>query len=212
MTKGFLGPPLATMAGAMMMMMMMMMMVVVVRTHHQAITPIARGAAAMTQRLSAQDLLRQYGIAYVANARNGKYTANRPHCAGNYLSLKFDSDGTCWLCRDCGESGPRSQLPLGAPVAIYDYEDEHGLRLFQSVRFESPGRRKEFRQRTHPVQERWSISGARIVPFKLPELITDLAQDRAVLAVEGEKDVLTLRRHCIPATTNPMGAVNGGQR
>src|SRR5262249_57976708 len=84
--------------------------------------------------------------------------------------------------------------------------DEHGQRLFQVLKFEPPGQPKTFRQRTGPNQVKWSIAGVRIVPFMLPELLEDLAQGRVVFVVEGEKDVLTLRRHGIPATCNPMGA------
>jgi hypothetical protein len=168
------------------------------------------------RHLSAQDLLRRYGIPYVVNPRNGKYTTTCPKCGGKYLSVRIDSDRACWLCRDCGYSGPPPGAPvpndsrgnggLGRPVKLFDYEDEHGRRLFQVLRFEPPGQPKTFRQRTGPDQEKWSIAGVRIVPFMLPQLLEDLAQGHVVFVVEGEKDVLTLRRHGIPATTNPMGA------
>ena len=46
----------------------------------------------------------------------------------------------------------------------------------------------------------------RIVPYRLPELIADIAAERVVFVVEGEKDVDTLRDHGVPATSNPMGA------
>lgn len=40
----------------------------------------------------------------------------------------------------------------------------------------------------------------------MPELIEDIAQDREIFLVEGEKDVDNLRKLGIPATTSPMGA------
>ena len=44
------------------------------------------------------------------------------------------------------------------------------------------------------------------MPFRLPELIADIAADYVIFIVEGEKDVNTLRARNIPATCNPMGA------
>ena len=94
---------------------------------------------------------------------------------------------------------------LGRPT-VYDYRDEAGALLFQALRFEPPGQPKQFRQRAGPDQKKWSIEGVRIVLFRLPELIEDLALGHLVLIVEGEKDVETLRGLGVPATTNPMGA------
>jgi hypothetical protein len=171
-------------------------------------------------RLHPQDIARQYGIPYVTNARNGKYTTRCRECGKNYLSVKTNYiDEFCWICQDCGWSGPppgaaggsggggsgggggsRSNGGLGEPVAIYDYEDEFGRRLFQVLKFEPPGRPKTFRQRTGPEQKKWSIEGVRRVLFKLPELNAEISEGRVIFVVEGEKDVLTLRAHNIPAT------------
>ena len=52
----------------------------------------------------------------------------------------------------------------------------------------------------------WSVKGVRQVPFRLPELIEALALEHRLFVVEGEKDVLTLARHGIPATCNAGGA------
>lgn len=95
---------------------------------------------------------------------------------------------------------------LGPIKAIYDYTNEEGVLLFQALRFEPPGRDKQFRQRTGPDQAKWSIEGVRIVPYRLPELIEDVALGHLVFVVEGEKDANTLRSLNVPATTNPMGA------
>ena len=81
-----------------------------------------------------------------------------------------------------------------------------GARLFQALRFETDTGLKVFRQRTGPDQKPWSIKGIRIVPYRLPELVADIARGIAVFVVEGEKDVDALRRRGIPATCNPMGA------
>ena len=111
-------------------------------------------------RLSPQELLRRNGIPYVVNARNGKYATNCPKCSSKYLSVKTNYvDSICWFCRDCGFSGPqpgaqtdgRDNGGLGAPVKIFDYEDEHGQRLFQVLKFEPPGRPKTFASAKAPT-------------------------------------------------------------
>ncbi len=50
------------------------------------------------------------------------------------------------------------------------------------------------------------MKGQKIYLYRLPELIEDIAQDREIFLVEGEKDVDNLRKLGIPATTSPMGA------
>ena len=99
------------------------------------------------------------------------------------------------------EEGP-SGSGYGALKAVYDYVDEQGALLFQALRFEP----KQFRQRTGPDQKKWSIEGVRIVLFRLPDLIEDIALGHMIFVAEGEKDVITLRDLGLPATTNPMGA------
>src|SRR5262249_45271254 len=76
----------------------------------------------------------------------------------------------------------------------------------QVLKFEPLNGAKQFRQRTGPEQQKWSIKGVRIVPYRLPELIEAIAADHVVFVVEGEKDVETLRAQGITATCNPMGA------
>ena len=85
-------------------------------------------------------------------------------------------------------------------VATYDYTDETGKLLFQTVRF----RPKDFRQR-HPNGKGgwiWTLRGVKMVPYRLPEVL----QAPAVFIVEGEKDVETLMLYNLAATCNPMGA------
>lgn len=85
-------------------------------------------------------------------------------------------------------------------VAAYDYVDEDGKLLFQAVRFEP----KFFRQRA-PDGE-WKVKGIRQVPYRLPELIEAIANERTIFIVEGEKDVENLRKWNIPSTCNAGGA------
>ena len=86
-------------------------------------------------------------------------------------------------------------------VATYDYRDEAGTLLFQSVRFEP----KSFSQR-RPVTGgwEWGLGNVRRVLYRLPDLIN--APDRTVLLVEGEKDADRLTTLGLLATCNPMGA------
>jgi hypothetical protein len=96
---------------------------------------------------------------------------------------------------------PRSGL--GQIEATYDYLDEAGNLLFQSVRYEP----KDFRQRRPDGTGGWiwNLNDIRLIPYRLPEL---LAADPAdiVHISEGEKDVDRLISLGFIATCNPMGA------
>ncbi|MCZ8098177.1 MAG: AAA family ATPase, partial [Burkholderiales bacterium] len=104
-------------------------------------------------------------------------------------------------------------------VATFDYVDERGETQFQAVRFEwdeEGKRRKSFGQRRKPRPGDepsrikrgwvWSIEGAQIVPYRLPELQDAISNRATIFFVEGEKCVDRLRALGLPATTNPMGA------
>jgi hypothetical protein len=101
----------------------------------------------------------------------------------------------------CG--GHRSKL-RGEPTATYDYADEGGALLLQVVRY-AP---KTFRQRRPDGKGGWiwNIEGERRVPYRLPELIEALGNDRTVFIVEGEKDVDNVIKLGAPATCNLGGA------
>ena len=87
-------------------------------------------------------------------------------------------------------------------VAVYPYLDEQGRKLFETVRLEP----KKFIQRRRDENdiEVYDIEGVRRVLFKLNKI----QGNKHVYIVEGEKDVLTLCKHGLPATCNPMGAGN----
>lgn len=84
--------------------------------------------------------------------------------------------------------------------AIYEYTDEKGEILFQTVRF-TP---KDFRQRRPDGKGgwKWNIKGVRLVPYRLP----DFLKNSQIFIAEGEKDADNLWKHGLPATCNPMGA------
>lgn len=89
-------------------------------------------------------------------------------------------------------------------VAEYDYTDETGAVLFRVVRKEP----KAFLQQ-HPDGAggwQWGRGDARLVPYKLPELIAAVAAGDTVHIVEGEKDVHAIRSRDGVATCNAGGA------
>lgn len=87
-------------------------------------------------------------------------------------------------------------------VKTYDYRDESGGLVFQVVRFEP----KDFRQRRPDGKGgwNWSVKGVRVLPYQLPEILAE--PKRAVVVVEGEKDVENLKAIGVLATCNAGGA------
>ena len=103
---------------------------------------------------------------------------------------------------------------------VFEYKDERGNLLFEAVRFgwtdEKGVRQKSFGQRRKPrpgdeaVDIKygyvWKNDGLDVVPYRLQELLADIASGATIFFVEGEKCVDRLRKEGIPATCNPMGA------
>ena len=88
-------------------------------------------------------------------------------------------------------------------VATYDYTDEEGNFLFQTVRFKP----KSFAQRIRENgQWVWKLGNTRRVLYNLPEVLGIIAENGLLFLVEGEEDVATLKRYGFVATTCPMGA------
>jgi putative DNA primase/helicase len=87
-------------------------------------------------------------------------------------------------------------------VAEYDYTDEDGRLLYQTIRLDP----KDFRQRRPDGKGGWvwNLRGVRLVLYRLPELLKRC--DETVFICEGEKDVHTLETLGLLATCNPMGA------
>ncbi len=97
-------------------------------------------------------------------------------------------------------------------VKAWEYHDVGGDTVFEVVRFEATTddgkRKKRFVQRHRDADGKIvnGVDGIEKVPYRLPELLEDIAQERAVFFVEGEKCVDAARKLGVPATTNPMGA------
>jgi 5S rRNA maturation endonuclease (ribonuclease M5) len=95
---------------------------------------------------------------------------------------------------------PLAEIPTPKIIDEYEYLDERGVMLFESLRMEP----KTFRQR-RPVNGgwEWNLHGVRLVLYNLPAVV----EAETVYVVEGEKDVITMReKFGRIATTNPMGA------
>ena len=154
-----------------------------------------------------------------------------PKCGGNTKIRVDDKDGSgSFICNDCG-AGDGLKLVmlargcsfpealdlvaevLGLPasngekkqiVATYNYLDEVGTLLYQTVRY-SP---KTFRQRRPDGKGGWiwNLDGTRLVIYHLQ----DVLKADHILVVEGEKDVETANNLGLQdgwaATCNPMGA------
>jgi putative DNA primase/helicase len=107
------------------------------------------------------------------------------------------------LASGAERNGRRRKGKRGRKVATYDYCDEDGNLLHQTVRYES----SLFSQR-RPNGEGgwiWNLKGVRRVLYRLPELIAT-PHDRPVLVCEGEKDTDRARLMGFAATTNAEGA------
>src|SRR5262249_45960596 len=95
-------------------------------------------------------------------------------------------------------------------VATYDYVDEQGTLLFQSVRYEP----KDFKQRrpdlAKPGKWIWNLKNTPRVLYRLPQLTSAIATGSSICVVEGEKDVDELVKHGFAATCNPLGAKLNG--
>jgi uncharacterized protein (DUF927 family) len=96
----------------------------------------------------------------------------------------------------------RPPAQRGRITTIYDYTDESGKLLFQTVRYEPKG----FRQRRPDGYGGWisNLKDVRRVLYRLPELACRASEP--IFLCEGEKDVDTIEALGLLATTNPMGA------
>ncbi len=88
-------------------------------------------------------------------------------------------------------------------IAKYDYVDENGTLLYQSVR----GKPKRFRQRRPDGMDGWiwNLRDTRRVLYRLSDLI-NAPPESFIYVVEGEKDADRLAKAGMVATTSPMGA------
>ena len=91
---------------------------------------------------------------------------------------------------------------------VYEYYDEDGVLSYQVLRYEP----KTFRQRRPDDKGGWiwSIAGVEPVPYNLPALLKRTGE--TIFVCEGEKDVDTLTKVGLLATTNNGGAANFNEK
>lgn len=128
------------------------------------------------------------------------------------LQLPIDHLGAWrWLRQEYPEAFPPSQLNGhggGRRLNItkaYDYLDADSTLLQQVCRTIPKG---FVQRRPDPSAESgwdWHTRGVKPVPYRLPELLADIAAGRTVYICEGEKDVDNLRAKGLASTTNAGG-------
>lgn len=112
------------------------------------------------------------------------------------------TDDTWIPCRDRGHKR----------VAQYVYADELGNVVHGVTRCDHKCFAQWRPDDTAKSGRRWSLNGpdgkrlVRAVPFRLPEILTAIADERVVWITEGEKDALALVDHGLQATCNAAGA------
>lgn len=90
-------------------------------------------------------------------------------------------------------------------VEEYLYTNENGKPLYKTIRYEP----KSFSQsKFDKVTGEWinNLDGVKTVLYNLPEVISAVKNNETIFIVEGEKDVNTLKKCNVTATTSPLGA------
>ena len=97
--------------------------------------------------------------------------------------------------------------PWKRPIAATYWYPDDSERRFQVVRF-GDGLSPRFLQRRPNGKDRWvwNVKGITLCLFHETSLPAAIEAGRWIFCVEGEKDVLTLEKYGLIATTNPMGA------
>ncbi|MBE0574230.1 AAA family ATPase [Candidatus Dojkabacteria bacterium] len=87
--------------------------------------------------------------------------------------------------------------------AVYQYNNEAGELLFETVRFEG----KDFKQRRYEGKNCvWNLQGVQTTIYNLPDIKKAVGNHELICICEGEKDCDNLIYYGYHATTSPMGA------
>lgn len=139
---------------------------------------------------------------YYIEDERGPQPSNKPQA-------RVDEAGN-WL--------PQRVPDHGKLTKTYDYSGPDGALAYQVCRYDwtvpkevnPKGHDKTFVQRRPDSSKRngwdWSTKGMTWLPYRLPELIEDIANGFEIFVVEGEKKVDMLRDLGVPATCNHGGA------
>ena len=101
-------------------------------------------------------------------------------------------------------NGNGKQTVKPTVTARYDYQDECRKLSYQIERLEP----KSFRIRRPDGKDGWiyNKSDVRIIPYRLPSILSARDFKDTILICEGEKDADNLEKHGFIATCNPFGA------
>ena len=118
--------------------------------------------------------------------------------------------GLSWGDINQNDSNLKNKNPIKGLTIIdtYDYVDENGNLIFQTVKFLDKSKEKCYKQRRPDNNGSWiwNLTGVKRVLYRLPEVIQAIRDGVQIFIVEGEKDADTLARNGFIATTNPLGA------
>lgn len=89
---------------------------------------------------------------------------------------------------------------------IYDYVNENGYVVHQTVRMRPKGFSQRRPDPDDPRKFIWNLHGIETVLYHLPDVQEAIALGHPVYIVEGEKDADILQKQGLTATCNPMGA------
>ena len=155
-----------------------------------------------------------FGI-HINRVKGGNQKTTCPNCSPTRknkldpcLSVNLD-DGT-FYCHHCEWKGStrnnNGDNKKNKIIETYNYKDESSSLVYQSVRFDP----KSFRQRRPDGNGgwTWNLKDVHQVPYRLPELTASVDM---VYITGGEKDVESLVKHGLTATTNSGGEGNWKQ-
>jgi hypothetical protein len=129
------------------------------------------------------------------------------------LGVTIDAHGPNWGCNHCGWTGPPkgNGADRATDLISYDYSGTKGERL-RKIR-NLPGRTPRFWWQ-HWDGKEWAkgTGGAKPAIYRYEEVKEAIANGYRIVCAEGEKDVDNLWTLGIPATCNPDGAAEPGQR
>ena len=149
---------------------------------------------------------------YIDESKDGNQKIPCPKCSSSRKNkadpcLSVNVQDGLYKCHHCDFKGSIKNSDHRSSkskiVDTYDYKDQSGNFTYQSVRYIP----KSFRQRRPDGNGGWiwNLKGVQQIPYRLPELI---ASTDSVYIPGGEKDVESLVKHGLTATTNSGGEGN----
>ena len=147
-------------------------------------------------------------------------TRSKAHQKSACLGVSITDDGVKFGCNHCAWAGGKKFIngkdhARKVVIAEFPYHDESCNVLFVVERREhqksNGGKPEKTIKQKRPDPDRpgkwiWNVSGVRVVPYRLPQLIEAVAAGHPVLIVEGEPKVDLLWSWNVAATCNAGGA------